>query len=77
MEEPVPGTYYHFKHPEQHYVLLGIALHTETEERLVIYQRLSDSALFARPLAMFLEHVEKPEYGYRGPRFVLMESAQE
>jgi hypothetical protein len=71
MEEPIPGVYYHFKHPELHYALLGIALHTETEEKLVIYKRLfEDFQMFARPLVMFIETVDKPEFNYKGPRFV-------
>jgi hypothetical protein len=70
MEEPAPGVYYHFKHPEHRYTVLGIALHTETEEQMVVYRRHHDQELFVRPLAMFLEEVDKPEYGYTGPRFV-------
>lgn len=67
-----PGVYYHFKDPEKHYEVLGIAFHTETEEEMVVYKPLydTDHALFVRPLSMFLEEVEKPELGYKGPRFV-------
>lgn len=70
MQEPKPGVYYHFKHPEKRYTVLGIALHTETEEPMVIYQRHEDQEFFARPLPMFLEDVDKPEFNYKGPRFV-------
>ena len=73
MRTVTPGIYYHFKHPEQHYEVLGIAFHTETEEDMVVYKPLYEGAiaeLFVRPLAMFLEDVEKPELGYKGPRFV-------
>jgi hypothetical protein len=31
--------------------------------------------LFVRPRAMFLEEVDKPELGYRGPRFVFVREA--
>lgn len=69
------GRYYHFKHPDQHYEVLGTALHTETEEQLVIYRALyGEGTLYARPLAMFFEQVEKPDFGYAGPRFVLVEA---
>ncbi|MDP2816641.1 MAG: DUF1653 domain-containing protein, partial [Rectinemataceae bacterium] len=64
---------YHFKHPEQYYEVLGIAFHTETEENMVVYKPLYEGAiaeLFVRPLSMFLEEVDKPELGYKGPRFV-------
>ncbi|MES2931406.1 MAG: DUF1653 domain-containing protein [Patescibacteria group bacterium] len=73
METVTPGIYYHFKHPEQLYEVLGIALHTETEEDMVVYKPLYVGAiaeLFVRPLSMFLEDVDKPELGYKGPRFV-------
>ncbi len=72
MEIVAKGTYHHFKDVSKEYEVLGTALHTETEELMVVYRPLyeTDHALFVRPLAMFLEEVEKPELGYRGPRFV-------
>ncbi len=73
--EPKPGIYYHFKHPEKLYEVLGIAHHTETEEDMVVYRPLYEGATAAyvvRPKAMFLEEVDRPEYGYRGPRFVFV-----
>ncbi|MDB5265692.1 MAG: hypothetical protein JWM39_405 [Parcubacteria group bacterium] len=71
MEEPKPGIYYHFKHPELHYEVLGVALHIETEEKMVVYQRtFDDHQIFVRPLAMFMEEVDKPELNYKGLRFV-------
>lgn len=69
--EPKPGLYYHFKHPELQYEVLGVALHTETEEKMVVYQRtFDDHQIFVRPLAMFMEDIDKPELNYKGPRFV-------
>jgi len=71
--EPKPGIYQHFKDPEKLYEVLGIALHTETEEDMVVYRPLYENAvapLFVRPKAMFLEEVDKPELGYKGPRFI-------
>ena len=72
MESVPSGVYYHFKDPLKHYEVLGIAFHTETEEEMVVYKPLykTDKELFVRPLAMFLEEVDKPELGYKGPRFV-------
>lgn len=53
------GTYRHSK-SGQLYEVLGAALHTETDEPLVVYRPLYDSEyeLFARPYAMFIENVE-------------------
>ncbi len=76
METPEPGIYAHFKDPDKKYEVLGIAMHTETEEMMVAYKPLYDGAaapLFVRPLAMFLEEVDKPELGYKGPRFIRVE----
>lgn len=71
-----PGIYYHFKSPDKLYEVIGTAFHTETEEDMVVYKPLYDApsipALFVRPAAMFLEEVDKPEYGYTGPRFVFV-----
>jgi len=48
------------------YEIVGIAGHTETEEKLMIYKALyGTKELYARPLSMFLEetdHEKYPEY---------------
>jgi hypothetical protein len=65
-----PGKYRHFKGGE--YEVLGIALHSETLEEMVLYKHIGgerDGQLFVRPIAMFVEVVNKPELGYTGPRF--------
>ncbi len=69
---PKPGDfYYHYKHnPELDltnfcYMVIGTAIHTETEEILIIYKPVyrtdflkeKRADFFARPLAMFLEKV--------------------
>jgi hypothetical protein len=71
MTEPVPGKYHHFKGGE--YEVLGVARHSETDERLVVYRPLyGDGGLWVRPLAMFLETVDRdgepvPRFAYLGP----------
>lgn len=46
------GTYY--RHAKGNiYVVLGEAIHTETQERLVIYQRMGKDKLWARPRSMW------------------------
>jgi hypothetical protein len=62
----VPGRYVHYKGGE--YEVLGVARHSETEEKLVVYRALYGSrGLWVRPEAMFGETVET-EAG-RVPRF--------
>ena len=69
------GIYHHFKTSDQLYEVLGTAFHTETEEELVIYRALyGEHRMYARPVAMFLEEVDRPDHGYKGPRFVFVRS---
>lgn len=58
----IPGRYYrHFK--GQIYKVIGVALFTETDEPLVIYQaQYDDFKLFARPLEMFTEKLDASCY---------------
>ncbi|MDA8659162.1 DUF1653 domain-containing protein [Luminiphilus sp.] len=63
-----PGRYRHYKGGA--YEVLGVATHSETEERLVVYRPLyGEGALWVRPLAMFVEWVEVD--GERRPRFAI------
>lgn len=67
----VPGLYRHYK--GQRYRVLGTALHSETEEALVVYQAMyGERGLWVRPLAMFTETVELD--GEPIPRFALEET---
>lgn len=52
----VTGVYRHYKGHE--YEVLYEAIHTETEERLVVYRNVNDHSLvWARPYDMFFEDV--------------------
>jgi hypothetical protein len=55
-----PGRYAHYKGNE--YEVLGVASHSETEEKLVVYRALyGEMGLWVRPEAMFTETVETPD----------------
>ena len=83
MQNIKKGFYYHFKHdpsgPINNYAyeVLGTAKHSETEEITVIYKPLyknewlREVELMSRPISMFMDTVDKPEY--KGSRFTLIE----
>ena len=59
-EQIKKGIYEHYK--GNRYEVLDVAMHTETQEPIVIYKALykgdfPESTLWARPLAMFREQV--------------------
>jgi len=61
------GRYRHYK--GDHYEVIGVARHSETEEQMVVYRCLyGDFSLWVRPLAMFVETVTVD--GQPVPRFV-------
>ena len=61
-----PGRYRHFKGGE--YEVLGVATHSETHERVVVYRPLyTDGGWWVRPLGMFIEMVTHE--GKQVPRF--------
>lgn len=68
------GVYKHFKGNIYH--VLGVSENTETKELTVVYiPQYGEHAgkLSNRELKMFLEDVDRPELGYKGPRFQLIE----
>ncbi|MES2315266.1 MAG: DUF1653 domain-containing protein [Patescibacteria group bacterium] len=67
-KNPQLGKYRHYKGKD--YQVIGVAIHTETDEELVVYKKLYDDyGLRVRPLAMFMEEVEVG--GQKVPRFKL------
>ncbi len=64
------GRYRHFKGGE--YEVLGVARHSETDEKLVVYRPLyGEGGLWVRPLEMFLEQVYHE--GDLQPRFARLD----
>lgn len=69
MEKVKQGIYTHYK--GNHYEVLGVAIHSETEEELVVYRALYENyTLTVRPKKMFLEEVEIDDI--KKPRFKLI-----
>jgi hypothetical protein len=66
------GKYRHYKGKD--YKVIGVARHSETGEKLVVYQPLyGNLGLAVRPLDMFLEEVEVD--GKKVPRFKYLDES--
>ena len=74
IREIIPGRYYrHFK--GRVYRVVGIALHSETSEHMVVYQaKEGDGQLFVRPYGMFASEADRQKYpeAAQRDRFELM-----
>lgn len=72
MEPVIGGIYEHYK--KKQYRVLAVARHSETLEKLVVYQALyEDGSVWVRPLSMFFEDVIID--GLARPRFFYIEVA--
>ena len=61
VEVKIKGIYKHFK--GDYYLVEEIAIHSETNEKMVVYRKLyEDASLYVRPYEMFLEKVDREKY---------------
>ena len=67
------GRYRHFKGGEYDVLAVG-RLSEQREQEVVIYRSITLGTVLVRPLEMFLEIVDRPDFSYHGPRFVYFES---
>ncbi|MFH0891492.1 MAG: nucleotide exchange factor GrpE [Candidatus Falkowbacteria bacterium] len=68
------GVYRHYKNQKE-YEVLGVALHTETKEDVIVYKAMcDDQKKFVRPKKNFLETVEKD--GKKMSRFEFISEAE-
>ena len=60
-EIKIHGIYKHFK--GDYYIVEGIAVHSETREKYVVYRALyGDTNLYIRPYDMFASEVDREKY---------------
>ena len=62
--DSIKGIYKHYK--GDYYLVLGVCYHSETAEKMVLYQALyDDNKIWCRPYDMFFEEVNKNGQKYR------------
>lgn len=58
---PVAGEVYrHFK--GNYYKIVTVGVHTESGERLVVYESMSDGRIWVRPYYDFMSEVDRKKY---------------
>lgn len=62
------GIYRHFKGGLYETLCIGRSSE-ERDQEFVVYRSLEKGYIWIRPLKMFLENVDEPNYNYKGPRF--------
>lgn len=64
--------YQHFKGAE--YRVIGVSLGADSDELIprVEYRSIEGGPTYSRTQENFLEIVDRPEYNYRGPRFIFL-----
>ena len=68
MEVIVGGVYRHFK--GNLYSLEGVATHSETGEKMVVYKALyGNHELYVRPYDMFISKIDKDKYPFSDPEY--------
>lgn len=68
-----PGKYRHYK--GNHYEVIGVASHSETLEKFVVYRALyGKKSLWVRPIDMFIENIEFG--GKMIPRFKYVDDSE-
>lgn len=72
MDKIKKGYYTHFKDKDTLYEVLGVAHHSETMEKMVVYRHVGgekNGMTFVRPLEMFIEKVPEGKENPTGQEY--------